>query len=275
MLFDLRGKRKRAIQVIYVGLAVLMGGGLILFGIGGSTSGGLFDAFSDDQSADADPVLENQINRAEDTLASNPNDERALLTLARTHFLAAQNALEKDDQGQPVALTDEAGSEYLAATDAWEKYLATKPKKPDNGVAPLMVQAYDIQTRSTSDPTEFTQALDGALEAAQIVADSRPSVGSLAQVASFAYFVGDMKLAEQSQKRALAEASDDTTRSQVEAQLEQAKAQGQAIAAQLEQAEAQQKQANAAETPDQSQLENPLEGLGGTGAPTPLPGTAP
>ena len=33
MLFDLRGRgRRRTIQVIYLGLAVLMGGGLVLFG---------------------------------------------------------------------------------------------------------------------------------------------------------------------------------------------------------------------------------------------------
>ena len=46
MLFDLRGRRRRAVQATYLTLAVLMGGGLVLFGIGGNTSGGLFDAFS-------------------------------------------------------------------------------------------------------------------------------------------------------------------------------------------------------------------------------------
>ena len=45
MLFDLRGRRRRAVQVTYLMLALLMGGGLVLFGIGGSVSGGLIDAF--------------------------------------------------------------------------------------------------------------------------------------------------------------------------------------------------------------------------------------
>jgi hypothetical protein len=44
MLFDLRGKRRRAVQATYLTLAVLMGGGLVLFGIGGS-GGNIFDAF--------------------------------------------------------------------------------------------------------------------------------------------------------------------------------------------------------------------------------------
>ena len=48
MLFDLRGRRRRLVQVTYLMLALLMGGGLVLFGIGGDVSGGLFDAFTGD-----------------------------------------------------------------------------------------------------------------------------------------------------------------------------------------------------------------------------------
>ena len=36
MLFDLKGKRKRLVQVVYLGLAILFGGGLVLFGVGGT-----------------------------------------------------------------------------------------------------------------------------------------------------------------------------------------------------------------------------------------------
>ena len=46
MLFDLKGKRRRAVQGTYLMLAVLMGAGLVLFGIGSSTNGGLGDLFS-------------------------------------------------------------------------------------------------------------------------------------------------------------------------------------------------------------------------------------
>ena len=48
MLFDLRGRgRRRTVQVIYLGLALLMGGGLVLFGVGaGNGNGGLLNAFN-------------------------------------------------------------------------------------------------------------------------------------------------------------------------------------------------------------------------------------
>ena len=51
MLFDLRGRhRRRAVKIIYVGLALLLGVGLIGFGIGGGFGGGgLLNAASENE----------------------------------------------------------------------------------------------------------------------------------------------------------------------------------------------------------------------------------
>jgi len=270
MVFDLGGKRKRVVQVVFGFLALVFAAGFVLFGIGSDVSGGLFDGLGvGSNSTDADPALDNQIERAEEALAADPEDEKALLTLAQTHFLKGQNALEKDEQGQPVGLTDESLSEYGEATDAWEKYLATEPENPDDGVAPLIVQAYDFQLRSASTPGELEAALDGAVEATKVVADARPSAGSYSQLSYFAYLAGETKSAQEAEKKALAEASDSSTKAQISSQLEQAKAQGKALAVELKQAA----EAKKAATPDQEQLENPLGGFGGTAPPTsPLPG---
>src|SRR5919202_798507 len=49
MLFDLRGRgRRNTVKAVYITLAFLMGGGLVLFGIGGggAISGGLVDAIT-------------------------------------------------------------------------------------------------------------------------------------------------------------------------------------------------------------------------------------
>src|SRR5688572_30682683 len=111
MLFDIRGRRKRFIQVIYVSLALLMGGGLIFFGIGsGLNGGGLFDAIGIGGSGStSDPQFDNQIERAQETLSSNPEDEKALLSLAEAQFLKAQTAIEVDEQGRQT-ITEEAES---------------------------------------------------------------------------------------------------------------------------------------------------------------------
>ena len=63
MLFDLRSPRRRvAIKFIYGTLAVLMGGGLIFFGIGSDASGGLSEVFG---GGNADSGFEDQIEEAE------------------------------------------------------------------------------------------------------------------------------------------------------------------------------------------------------------------
>ena len=48
MLFDLRSRgRRRTVQVVYLGLALLLGGGLVLFGVGaGNGFGGILNAFT-------------------------------------------------------------------------------------------------------------------------------------------------------------------------------------------------------------------------------------
>ncbi len=155
MLFDLQGRRKNVIRVIYAFLALLMGGGLVLLGIGGDASGGLLNAvgLGDDGSTPADPAFERQIDSANETLATNPKDEKALLTLARVHYLAGNNAIETDEQGA-ATLTEDSISEYNAADDAWQKYLATNPQKPDDGVASLMVQLYASLAGSNTSATD-------------------------------------------------------------------------------------------------------------------------
>src|SRR5689334_16590028 len=138
MLFDVRGKRKRMIQVIYAGLAMLMAVGLIGLGIGSSTSGGLFDAlgFGSDGSSSGGADYSDQIDKANETLAQSPKDEKALLTLARYEFLTGQAQRETTDNGG-YQLTQDSIDSYEKAADAWERCLATNPQKPDDDIAGL------------------------------------------------------------------------------------------------------------------------------------------
>lgn len=269
MLFELGGKRKRFIQVIYVFLALLLGVGLVGLGIGGDANGGIFNALGigGDGSNPSNPEFDNQIERAEADLATDPEDEKALTTLARVHFLAAQTALETDELGS-VSITDEAISEYNAAVDSWETYLEGKPAEPDDDVAALMIQAYANLAGTDPSPAATEEQLVGAYTAAQVVADARPSAGTFTNLALYAYLADEAKVADQAREDALAETTDSTTKSQINQQLDQAEAQGKLIQQQL-----------ASSAPDASQLENPLGGLGGTtpaplpGSPTPAPGS--
>src|SRR5215207_9544587 len=94
MLFDLRGRgRRRTVQAIYLTLAILLGGGLVLFGIGGSVSGGLFDALGvtggGSDTSSANEQLEKQENAALRRVRANPRDEATLITLTRVRYQLA------------------------------------------------------------------------------------------------------------------------------------------------------------------------------------------
>ena len=83
MLFDLRGRgRRRTIQAIYLSLAILMGGGLVLFGIGGATSGGLVDAISGSGNSSVDQnVYKDKVAKLQKQLVTDPKNETALADL--------------------------------------------------------------------------------------------------------------------------------------------------------------------------------------------------
>ena len=80
MLFDLRSRgRRRTVQVVYLGLALILGGGLILFGVGaGNGIGGLLNAFTGNGSGNSQSqAISQQEKNALKQIKLNPNDAAA------------------------------------------------------------------------------------------------------------------------------------------------------------------------------------------------------
>ena len=143
MLFDLRGRgRRRTVQVIYITLALLMGGGLVLFGIGGNTSGGLVDAINGggSGSTSADKVFEKRLKTYEQRAKANPNDAANWSNLARLHFQQAGTG--ENFNATQGAYTEKGLAELRDASAAWKRHLAVAGDKPDPNAASLMAQAY-------------------------------------------------------------------------------------------------------------------------------------
>src|SRR3954453_12009913 len=86
MLFDLRGRRRRAVQVTYLMLALLMGGGLVLFGVGGDVSGGLLDAFKGGGGSSGNSALNDSIKKEEERLQTSPRNQVLLQSLVRDYY---------------------------------------------------------------------------------------------------------------------------------------------------------------------------------------------
>jgi len=217
MLFDLRGRgRRRTVQVIYLSLAILMGGGLVLFGIGGNTSGGLFDAFQSDGGGgtSADAAIEKRVETFEQRVRANPRDEAALVGLTKARFQVA-NSGENFNQTEQ-AFTAEGLQELRQASAAWDRYVALDPKKPDVQTANLMVQAYG---------QAGLKQYDKAVQALEMVIDAREeSAGLYANLAVLAAGANQTRKSELAEKKAIELAPKDQ-RKQLKSNIDLAKSQ--------------------------------------------------
>jgi hypothetical protein len=217
MLFDLRGRgRRRTVKIVYITLALLMGGGLVLFGIGGggAMQGGLIDAITGSSGGDTGSERFDQRERqAAAATRANPQNAAAWAALARARV---QSAGIGDNFDPSSATYTESGKQKLVqAADAWDKYLALDPKKPDDRVASLMVRAFD-QT-GLNRPAE-------AAKAQEIITEARPSATTYATLAIYAYQAGQTRKGDLARNEALSRAPKDE-RNTLKDSLDQAKQQ--------------------------------------------------
>jgi hypothetical protein len=192
MLFDLRGKRRRTVQATYLTLAILMGAGLVLFGIGSDVSGGLGDLFrGGDGGNGGNEAVEKRIDAAEKTLKRDPRNVPALTTLIRSHYQLAT----ADADPQTSEFTDKARDDLQASVDAWARYRKVV-EKPDVSLGRLVIQAYDGLGRLTPDPQDAKPYWQGASEAAEIIAQARPNAQNYILLVQYATLAGQSRKAD-------------------------------------------------------------------------------
>jgi hypothetical protein len=265
VLFDLSGKRRRVVQVVYATLAILMGGSLVLFGIGSDAPGGILDAvgLGSNDGGSSSPQYDEEIENAEERLASNPDDERALLDLAHYHYLAAtESGIETDPETLVVTVSEDARQELEESVAAWERYLETDPKRPNASGASDAAQAY-----------RYLNDADGAAAAQEIVAESQQTAAAYYQLALFRYADGQLKAGDEAGQQAVA-AADQADRKRIEQIVEELGKRAREQQEQLEKAAEQAEEAGggaggAAGGATGQQLQDPFGALGGgAGAPT-------
>lgn len=254
MLFDIRGRRKHVIRVVYAVLALLMGASLFLV-VGPVSIGELVGNSS--STSESVEIFDEQAERIEERLRANPNDEDILVSLTRARINAGRGASELDPTTGETVLTPKSREEFEQATAAWNRYLKVA-EEVNPSVAVLMAgTAFSLAQNSTSYPEAF-EHLSEAAKAQQFSADGRPSIGAYATLAAYAHLAGEEDIAARAGKRALALARNEAERKRIEKQLAAYRKQGEQL----------KKRAKAAAKAEQGQgkeaLENPLGGLGGS-----------
>src|SRR5881227_1654315 len=122
MLFDLRSRgRRRTVQAVYLGLAIILGGGLVLFGVGtGTGGGGLLNAFGGG-SSNQKQVISSDEKNALSAIKLHPNDPNAWASLVQARWTSAGQG---NNFNSGTNTFTAAGKKELRATaQAWQKYL--------------------------------------------------------------------------------------------------------------------------------------------------------
>ena len=211
MLFDLRGRgRRRTVQGIYLSLAVLMGGGLVLFGIGGSVSGGLLDALKNNPSSAGSDVFQKRLAAAEKLTVSQPANAQAWANVVKLRFQVAGTGASYDSA--TGAFTAKGKGELQRVDQAWNRYLALNPKKIDTTAATYMVQAYAPGALNQSD--KLVRAYEVVIEGT-----AKPTYDQYRNLAIYSYVAGQSRKGDLARGKALSLAPKDQ-RSLVKQQID-------------------------------------------------------
>ena len=251
MLFDLQGKRRRLVQVVYATLAGLFLIGFVGLGIGSEGSpGGILDAIGlggdGGSSGSLSDQFDDQIDSANAALAKDPQDTAALLKLSKYEYFKAKQGVTQDQTTGEISVSEDAHTELGTSVDAWEKYLKVNKGKPSPTIATQIVQAY---YPLLNDP-------GGAAQAQRIVVEDQPSSGSYGELAFYLYASFDISGGDQAAKKAVSLAPS-SSRKTTQQQLDEIRTQ--AVKAKKQQAKAQK---NAPTTPGSNPLQDPFGGVG-------------
>jgi hypothetical protein len=194
MLFDLRGRgRRRTVRVIYIGLAVLIGVGLVGFGVGGGFGGGGLLTAANQTEGSGGASHTAQIKRYEKITRQQPTNLAAWEGLTKNLLQEAGNEGYITSSGE---LTEKGKEVYRRAASAWSSYYALNPPRVNPELAQLMVRVYGVG--GLEEPAKAVQVL-------QIVVTNRPhSAAFYSQLAEYAYKAKNVQIGDLAAAKAVA-----------------------------------------------------------------------
>jgi hypothetical protein len=214
MLFDLRGRgRRRTVRVIYTGLALLMGVGLVGFGIGGGFGGGgLLSSINKEGEGGGGSGYAKQIAKYRKLTKEQPSNASAWENLAKNLYHEAGNEPYVTSTG---AVTSKGKELFKQVATAWSSYMALNPPKPNSELAQQMEGVYGEE--GLNEPAKEVEVL-------QIAVTYRPTDAALyAALAEYAYKAHNTRVGDLASEKAVALAPA-TDRTRVKDELAEVKA---------------------------------------------------
>lgn len=217
MLFDLRGRgRRRTVRVIYGGLALLIGAGLVFFGVGaGVGGGGLLNSLTGNEGAGS-ASFSAQIAKYKKLAGKQPNNVYAWeqLTLAQLHEAGGEAYFVNQ------ALTSKGKELFAQTAQSWSSYIALKPPKPNTQLALQMERVFGEE--GLNEPAEAVKVLQIVIPAKS---ESPPQYQAslYAALAEYAYKAHNTRIGDLASAKAVA-LSPSAQRAQLKTQLAAIKA---------------------------------------------------
>jgi hypothetical protein len=198
MLFDLRSPgRRRLVKTVYLFLALLIGVGLIGFGVGtGGNFGGLFSAAANGGggSGSGEAKLLKTLAKDEKQAKASPNSAIAWQTVGQSAYAVAVLPTNYDSS---LGYTTGGHAALTKLKTAWTHYLALAPTSPN------LTFAQEVATGFALPPTGIGDYAT-AETAQEVVAEIQPTVNNYEYLAYYAYLAKDLTGGDLAAKKAVA-----------------------------------------------------------------------
>lgn len=254
MLFDIRGRRKHVVRVVYAILALLMGASLFLV-VGPFSIGNLI---GNSGTTSAAKVLQEQAERTEQKLRREPENETLLLALTRERISAANSLTEVNSETGATELSPEGRQELQLGIEAWGSYLK-QSKEPRANTALLVANGYFKLAESPGQGLEeVVEDVEGAAKTQRIAAEAQPTINSLTTLAIYEFYAGNFAAGDKAVSEAEAKAPSKAEAKEIGKQMAEFRSRGKEFE------ELKKKNEKEEAKFGKERLQNPLGGLSGS-----------
>jgi hypothetical protein len=254
MVFDIRGRRRHVVKVVYAILALLMVASLFLV-TGAINISSILGTASTSESAVSS--FEKQAENIEAKLVKSPGDEDLLASLTRTRINTA-NSMTTNGALESQSGAEEVKHQLALASEGWSKY-ESAASEPSPGLAIQAAPALFQLAEFSSTSEEALENVKAGTEAQEIVTAARPSLNSWSTLAFYALFTQNYKAAEEAKEEAVKFANTKFERESFENKYEEVEKNAKEFGKGL-----QSEKASKSKSAGKESLENPIQGLGGS-----------
>jgi hypothetical protein len=197
MLFDLRGRgRRRTVQVVYLGLAILFLLGFVGFGVGvGGGGGGIFNALTEG-GGNGSASFAGKVAAAQRRVKAHPTEAAAWAALAEAELHQASESEYSNSTSETEPYTPKGKALLAKVSNAWQTYLRLEPHHPSPELATRLANTVYIE-QGLALPADGMRAMQ--IE----IASKPPSAALYSALAEYAYKAGNARVGDAAASKAV------------------------------------------------------------------------